>query len=523
MIKLKINGQPVQVESGTSILAAAQKLNIDIPTLCYDERVEHFTSCMLCVVLDRTSGKMIPACSAPAQADMDIVTHNDDIFRARKNTLDLLLSEHVGDCEAPCRLICPAEMNIPLMLRQIERDELDKAIATIKRDIPIPAVLGRICPAPCEKGCNRRQHDEPVSICLLKKYVADVDLQQAHPYQPEKKPQSGKKAAIVGAGPAGLTAAYYLAAQGHKVTLYDDHNKAGGALQYQVPEDRLPGDVLQSEIELIFKSGVEFKPDVKVFENKSLTQLQQSYDAVILGLGKTDVENLREWGFETTKSGISVDSDSFMTSQTGVFACGALVSGGKMAVKSVGQGKSAAFAVDRYLRGQDMTSLKRFQSRMGRLQDGESDEFIKEASPHERIQPQNEIFNPDEARQEAARCFHCDCRKPESCRLRLYAQEYKADQKRFQLRRRLPFTRVVQHADVIYEPGKCIRCGLCVRLTEKYKEPLGLTFVNRGFDVRIAVPFDDELETALTEAAREVVKACPTAALSFKKIEEYEE
>ena len=186
MPNLFINNKKVAVREGSTVLEAARNVGIHIPTLCYLEGYEHYTSCMICVVYEKKSDSLLPACSAIAEEGMHIETENDQIFNVRKDTLNLLMSEHVGDCQAPCQRACPAHMNIPFMIRQIRSNQLDRAIKTIKQDIALPAVLGRICPAPCENACARKYYDNPVSICALKRYAADVDLTQKHPYQPQK-------------------------------------------------------------------------------------------------------------------------------------------------------------------------------------------------------------------------------------------------------------------------------------------------------------------------------------------------
>jgi NADH dehydrogenase/NADH:ubiquinone oxidoreductase subunit G len=157
---------------------------------------------------------------------------------------------------------------------------------------------------------------------------------------------------------------------------------------------------------------------------------------------------------------------------------------------------------------------------MGRLREGDLAEFMKEADPGPRVTPARETagLRPDEAVREARRCLHCDCRKRISCRLRVYAEEYGAEQGRFR-GERPRFERVMQHAEVVYEPGKCIKCGLCVRLAERAGEQLGLTFVGRGFTVRIGVPLNESLAHGLQKAAAECVAACPTGALAWRKEE----
>ena len=175
-ITLTINNQRVSVATGSTVLDAAKSVGITIPTLCHFDGFEPETSCMMCVVEDMNTNALILACGTAVVDGMLIETDTASVHESRKDTLGLLLSEHVGDCEAPCQRTCPANMNIPLMIRQIRENNLEQAIVTVKQDIALPAVLGRICSAPCEKGCHRRNHDSSVSICLLKRYVADVDL-----------------------------------------------------------------------------------------------------------------------------------------------------------------------------------------------------------------------------------------------------------------------------------------------------------------------------------------------------------
>ena len=129
----------------------------------------------------------------------------------------MLLSDHLGDCMGPCQVICPAGMNIPLMIRQIAAGKFRDAIATVKRILHCLRCWGGFARGPASGGAGGRVLDEPVSICLLKRYVADLDLQSANPYLPACKPSRGKRVAIVGAGPAGLAAAYYLQQDGFRL------------------------------------------------------------------------------------------------------------------------------------------------------------------------------------------------------------------------------------------------------------------------------------------------------------------
>ena len=247
-VTLTLDGREVQVPEGQTILKAASGLGITIPTLCHLGGTEKFTSCMICVVHETGSGRLLPACSAPAQEGMRIETADQAVQDARRHALAFLLSEHVGDCQAPCQRACPAHMDIPRMIRLIRDGRTAEALRTVKADIALPAVLGRICSAPCEKACKRRFHDDPVSICLLKRHAADVDLECDHPFRPELQERVDGSVAIVGAGPTGLAAAFHLARAGVVCSVYDRTPEPGGMLRYGVPEEKLPRSVLAAEI-----------------------------------------------------------------------------------------------------------------------------------------------------------------------------------------------------------------------------------------------------------------------------------
>jgi ferredoxin len=190
----------------------------------------------------------------------------------------------------------------------------------------------------------------------------------------------------------------------------------------------------------------------------------------------------------------------------------------RLAVRAVADGKEAAQSIRQYLTGEQVVGPgKFFNSRMGKLPDEDLELLLRFAQPGPRSQLAHPVegFTGDEARTESLRCLHCDCRKLDSCLLRRYAQAYDARQTRYKADRG-PFVQQTQHPDVIYEPGKCIDCGICIQTASAFGEKLGLTFVGRGFDVRVAVPFDESLAEGLRIAAAECVKACPTGALAFK-------
>ena len=530
-LKLIIDNQEVEVDQGSTILDAARKLGIDIPTLCFREGCQPSTSCLVCSV--NVNGRLVPSCATIANEGMEVESETDEVHEARRMALELLLSDHLGDCMGPCHSICPAQMNIPVMIRQITADELRDAIVTVKEDIALPAVLGRICPAPCEKGCRRGVYDEPVSICLLKRYVADVDLASEHPYLPPCKPKNGKRVAIVGAGPTGLAAAYYLLQEGYACVIFDEHEKPGGMLQYGVPEDSLSRDVLDAEIGIIQKLGAEFKLETRVGEQSSLRDLQRDYDAVLIAIGELKEGDAKLLDLQSSASGIRVDRKTFQTNLKGVFAGGgAIRRKSRMAVRSVADGKAAAISIDQYLSGLSVTGLHEpFTVHIGKLAEGEIQKFMVDVSEVGRVTPSSDehLFSQssrsvgsqschlsdEEARSESLRCLHCDCRKPDNCKLRDYADIYGANPTRYKGEHRL-FEQYAQHAEIIYEPGKCIDCGLCIQIASDAGESLGLTFIGRGFAVRVGVPFNHSIAEGLQKVASQCVDACPTGALAFK-------
>jgi ferredoxin len=415
-------------------------------------------------------------------------------------------------------------MDIPKMIRQIERGHMEEAIHTVKEDIALPAVLGRICPAPCEKGCHRGAYDGPVSVCLLKRIVADFDLAQENPFRPVMAPESGKKVAVIGAGPAGLSAAYYILRFGHTCAIYDKNPQPGGMLRYGVADEDLPESVLDAEIQVIAGLGATFLMERSLGTDLHWDDLDKEYDAVVLAIGKIDPDVFKGSEIEISKRGISIDRKNYMTRVPGYFAGGNAVSSSEshMAIRALAHGKNLAFSVDQYLRGESVTGPSpRFQSILGKMRADESDVFLKEAQDRKRVSPRvpEHGFSNPEAAEESGRCYGCDCRKPDSCKLRRYAETYQARQRRFTFKERKKIQKDVQHDVIVYEPGKCIKCGLCVQITQKSTEKYGLAFVDRGFDVRIQPSLGVPLGQALEISAEQCVLSCPTGALSWKNRE----
>ena len=343
MPKLLIDNQEIQVPEGTTVLDAAARLGIEIPTMCYLPSAGSGTSCMVCAVAISGKENLVPACATKAEDGMQVDTCGEEVLAARRTNLELLLSDHVGDCIAPCQMADPNKANIPAVIRHIAAGDTASAAELLAGN------LADIDGAKPQRACRRGRRDEPVAIDLLLKYVA------AH---------------------------------------------AGRAATAQAS---------------------------------------------------------------------------------------------------------------------DAPAGHRFSVHMGKLSETELERFMVGISPDPQIIPADPQagYTHAEAAAEAKRCMHCDCRKSDNCKLRDYAEACGAKSAHFRTTRR-EFIQNLEHPDVIYEPGKCIRCGLCVRITEQEGEPCALSFVGRGFGVRVAPSLDRDISQALQKAAIRCVEACPTGALAMR-------
>ncbi len=200
-----------------------------------------------------------------------------------------------GVCEslflALCENSCPLHMNIPGYLQLLKEDRIEDAFELSLRDNPLPGAVGRICHFHCQMRCRRDTIDEPVNQGEIHRYLADTMYKmgtEKHIYDKlirEKLPKTGKKIAVVGAGPAGLTAAFYLVRLGHEVTIFDEHPKAGGIMRYGIPDYRLPKDVLEKEVSFIRRLGVRFQMNTRVGKDITLAELEGGHDAVFVAVG----------------------------------------------------------------------------------------------------------------------------------------------------------------------------------------------------------------------------------------------
>ena len=515
MPRLTIDNQELEVAPATSVLQAARALGLDIPSLCYHEGYHPPTSCMLCLVKLTDTGALVPSCATEAVDGMQIESETEEIHKLRRAGLELLLSDHVGDCTAPCQRACPVHLDIPRMLQQLAAGDLTGAVQTMRSTVALAGLLGRLCSQPCESACRRGRIDEPAAICQVQRFITEVGFKGAEPYLPACAESTGKHVAIVGAGPAGLAAAYELLQAGHACTLFERCARPGGTLNTETSEAELPRTLLAAEIDIVIGLGACLQLETSIDSAVALADLRGQYDAVLLALGELDPGSTEVCGVPAHDGRLRCDPASRQTSLSGVFATGSTVRPQRLLVRALADGQIAARCIDQHLRGLPLTATRTaFNVPGGQLLPEELAELARHASPFPRVDTENTL-TLEQAQAEAVRCLHCECGKQTTCKLRHYAELYGAKTAKYRGRRRA-LERRQEHPYVTYEPGKCIQCGLCVQVAERHREPLGLTFIGRGFDVRLGVPFNGTLAEALQQAAQACAQICPTGALALR-------
>lgn len=216
----------------------------------------------------------------------------ETIYRKKDNHENFINERHLttNAGTAPCKVACPAHVSVQGYIQKASEGRYLEALEVIKENNPFPAICGRVCPHPCEAHCTRNTLDQSLAIDAIKMFVADKEREEKNRYIPEIRKTYdsyvGTKVAIIGAGPAGMTAAYYLAIAGMKVTIFDRNERPGGMLMYGIPEFRLEKEVIESEIEVIKALGVEFKCGVNVGKDITIQELRdEGYKAFYLAIG----------------------------------------------------------------------------------------------------------------------------------------------------------------------------------------------------------------------------------------------
>ncbi len=334
-IQLTINGQKVEAEPGTTILHVARENAISIPTLCYNDMLRPLEGCRICIVRVEGRPKFVSSCSTLVSDGMVVTTDSAEIRETRKFLIELLLREHYGDCVAPCQLACPAGIDIQGYIALISRGEYLEALKLIREKLPMPASIGRVCPHFCERQCRRNMVEEAININHLKRFVADHEMHLGIHHFPPKRSPSGHRIAIIGGGPAGLSAAYYLCLAGHSPTIFEAMPELGGMLRYGIPEYRLPKKVLDWEIEGILQLGVKVQTGVRWGKDFTVESLRsEDYKAFFLAIGAWATHRLGIAGeeFDGVHSGVNFLADIALGKPVSMGRRVAIIGGGNVAM-----------------------------------------------------------------------------------------------------------------------------------------------------------------------------------------------
>jgi len=297
--RLEVDGRIVEGLEGQTILEVCRANGIEIPTLCYEPKLPGFGACRMCVV--EVEGEEHPpiSCSRAAEPGMVVRTQTEKLRRLRRTNLELIFSDHNAYCLPPCQNKCPSHIDIPGFLKSNAEGQFRESTRIFKRTIPFPSILGRVCPAPCEEHCRRDEVDEAIAIRDSHRYAGDMVLKaQREGIEPplpfETEPKTGKRVAVIGSGPAGMSAAYYLLLSGHDVTVFERDELPGGMLRYGIPEYRLPkAEVLEPEYEAVWRLGARLVANKALGRDFSLDDLRdQGFDATVVAIGCYDTNKL---------------------------------------------------------------------------------------------------------------------------------------------------------------------------------------------------------------------------------------
>jgi homotetrameric NADPH-dependent glutamate synthase len=230
-------------------------------------------------------GDCIPVCpvSVPSEFDMGMRKRKAIYMPYLQAVPNVATIDRLGT--AACTDACPGGVNAQGYVALISQGKFKEALELVRKAVPLPSVCGRICHRPCEGACNRKEIDAPVAIAALKRYIGDLSREEGLDTPPASEPRRREKVAIVGAGPAGLAAAYQLALKGFEVRVFESTDKPGGMLWWGIPDYRLPKQVLMDEVQYLLKTGIEIRYGVTVGKDISLEKIRQDHDAVFVAIG----------------------------------------------------------------------------------------------------------------------------------------------------------------------------------------------------------------------------------------------
>ncbi len=319
-IKLTIDGREVAGTEGQTILEVCRANGIEVPTLCYEPKLPGFGACRMCVVDVAGEDHPTISCARAAETGMVVETQTEEVRRLRRTNLELIFSDHNAYCLPPCQNKCPSHIDIPGFLKANAEGKFRESARIFKRTIPFPSILGRVCPAPCEEHCRRDEVDEAIAIRDSHRYAGDrvIEAQKDGMEPPlpfERQEATGKKVAVIGSGPAGMAAAYYLLLSGHDTTVFERDPEPGGMLRYGIPEYRLPKKaVLDPEYEAVWRLGAKLECNQALGRDFSLDDLRErGFDATIVATGCYDSNKL---GVENENADGVIDGLEYLRTAT---------------------------------------------------------------------------------------------------------------------------------------------------------------------------------------------------------------
>ena len=310
----------------------------------------------------------------------------------------------------PCTATCPLHCNAQGYVALISQGKFKEALALVREKLPFPGILAYVYSHPCERECKRIEEDRPISICDLKRFLIDHVEEPEFVFTPSE--EKSRKVAVIGSGPSGLTAAFDLRKMGYRVTLFESRKELGGLLTHGFPSYRLPRQVIEKDLSIIEKMGIEIRLNTEVEKDISPETLYPSFDAIYIATGVAGAESMVRIfkGLRRTRRGtIQVDPVSLHTDLKGVFAGGDLVTGPGTIVESRAHGRKAAISIDRYLRGEDLFQGREFEgSQISPLRSTLPDSKREEREvPPDMVKPLRTGLTMEEAMGEAKRCLNC--------------------------------------------------------------------------------------------------------------------
>jgi heterodisulfide reductase subunit A-like polyferredoxin len=321
----------------------------------------------------------------------------------------------------PCTATCPLHCNAQGYVALISQGKFKEALELVREKLPFPGILAYACSHPCEKECKRIEEDQPIPICQLKRFLVDHVKEPEFEFKPvvgNARLPDGQadlrslRVAVIGAGPSGLVAAYDLRKMGYSVTLFESRDELGGLLTHGFPSYRLPRQVVEKDLSIINKIGIEIRLNTEVGKDISPATLLQSYDAIFIGVGMAGTQSMSHLfkGLERTRNGsIRVNPISLGTNLKGVFAGGDCVTGPGTIIESMAHGRKAAISIDRYLRGEDLMTARESEGRQTSpfqttLPDSKREE--REVLP-DMVKALGPGLTLEQAIEEAKRCLNC--------------------------------------------------------------------------------------------------------------------